>query len=463
MSDISILGGALGLGANPSYDPSEAKGYLTTLNREQTRTEGEYKDAVAQRRARVAQMQSVVDDATKALIEARVGRTNLPLMAAGAAMMAPTSTGGLGASLSNAGAAAVPAIERQRAGNDAHIKQLADLKSVPLTMGDGVDKDVAAQLATRANTLQQQSSAVQRGVLTAQTAGMKAVQKEANELRKQAAQEAKNQIAASLRSGATYEGDDGAVERQLTESIYAQLFHQRHGVWPGQAGLGRDASPEEVEKMVPKLPRLIPKETDKEREYYTGLSSAGSTAESTLSALEFAEPTGNQVPGMLAGPALWASRVAEVFGVGGDWGKQLAEAGNEVGKQKAILQNFVLDMQKQQKGVQTEGDAIRMAQTIANVGNTGELNKLMYNWMKSQAIAAKWQADQVDKFVTSNKGRASGINDFANKQRLDLVRPGPNNAKVTLWDFVEGYRKQNPDMPRDAATNKAVEMWKSLQ
>lgn len=462
MSDISLLGGALGLGT-PSYDPKEAKGYLTELGTQQQKTEREYNDIIARRREKVDEMRRIVEDATQSLLQARQGEINLPLLAAGAAMMMPTSTGGLGASLGQAGMAAAPFVTADRQRQQNNIMQLANLQTMPLTMGEVIDRDTAGQLATRLGNLEQQRSAVTRGTLTAQMTGMKAVQKEVGDLRRQAAQEAKNQMASALRSGSTYEKDNAEVERELTDAIYAQLFHQRYGTWPGQATAGRDLSAEEIAQQVPKMPRSIPKETKQERDTYTSISTLGQTAEENLSALDFAEPAGSQVPGMLAGPALWAAKLAEVVGLGGDWGKEIADAGADVGKMKAILNKFVLSLQTEQKGVQTEGDAKRMQEAIASVSNPAQLNKLMFSWMRSQALAARFQADLADQYVRGNKNRASGINAFLNeKARLPLVRPGPNNAKVTLWDYVDAYARQNPDMPKGEAQRKAIEMWQSL-
>jgi hypothetical protein len=528
MSDTSILGGVLGLGSNVSYDPEAAKGYLTQIEQRKadtdrkfeeaqsrrrgavgeakgylkeqegraTKLEGNYDDLVAQRRATVANMQKVVEEATRALLQTRENRVNLPLLAAGSAMMMPTSTGGLGASLGQAGMSAAPFISADRKSNDENIMRMANLKSIPLTMGeaidrdvgsdisgrlgraetarektmqsvlamnDSIDKDTAAQLAQRGNVLEQQQGAVTRGVMTAQTTGMKQVQKDLNDLRKQAANEAKNRMAIALRDGSTYEGDDAETEGQLTEALYQQLFKQKYGVWPAQANTGKDATPEEIEKSVPKMPRSIPKETKQERDTYTAISSLGSTSEGQLSALEFAQSDRPQVPGMLAGPALWASRLAEVVGLDGDWGKQIADAGTDVGKMKAIVQGFVLKMQTEQKGVQTEGDAKRMAEAIANVTNTEGLNKLMFSWMRSQALGAKYAADQADAYVKGNKGRASGINAHMNeKGRVPLVRSGPGGGKVTLWDYVQAYTARNPEMKREEAEKKAIEMWNSL-
>ncbi len=511
MTDLSLLGGALGLGTQPSFDPGEAKGYLTELKsqgdksrgeltRRRAATEGElsrdktalesgYDDTVARRRAVVGNMQSIVDEATKALLEARQNRSSLPMLAAGSAMMMPSSTGGLGASLGAAGLTAAPYIAADRKSADEDIMRRANLRSLPLTMGDSLESDIgrtqAARLANTeagqdahrklietglqqdVNTNQTQQGAVVRGMLTANATGMKAVQKEMTDMRKQAGLEAKNRMAAAIRDGTTYEGDNAEVEGKLTEAIYAQMFKDRYGVWPAQhaAGIaGKELSPAQLETGVPKMPRSVPKETKQERDTYTSIANLGNTAENNLSSLDFAQPPpGQQVPGMMSGPALWASRLAEAVGLEGDWGKKIAEAGTSVGAQQAIMRNFVLTMQQQQKGVQTEGDAKRMSEAIVNTTNTEQLNKLMYSWMRSQALSAQWQADVADSYVKANKNRASGINEHMNQHgRLPLVRPGPNGAKVTLSDYVDGFTKQHPDLKRDEAQKQAIEMWNTL-
>lgn len=257
MSDTSILGGALGLG-NPAYDPDQAKGYLADLKKDTAKTEGEYNDVVAKRRERLGQMEDIVKQATQSLLQAREGRVNLPLLAAAAGMMAPTRTGGMGEALSNAGRAAVPALQAQREGDDRDIMQQTNLRTLPLTMGEAIDKDAQSQLATRSNAMLGQQLGINKGMLSAGVAGMKFGAKELNDLRKQAAQEARNEMMAAQRQGTQFEGDEATVLNKMTDVKYAQMFYAKYGKWPSQVMSGReDMPPSEIEKTLPKMPGVV--------------------------------------------------------------------------------------------------------------------------------------------------------------------------------------------------------------
>lgn len=252
MSDTSILGGVLG---SPSYDPDQAKGYLGDLKKQSTQADAEYNDVVAKRKERLGQMQTIVDEATKALLQAREGRINLPLLAAGAAMMGPTRTGSFGESMSNAGKAAVPALQADREGADRNALQTANLKTIPLTMGEAIDKDTEGQIATRRNALLSQTMGINRGMLQAQAAGTKLAVKDLNDLRKQAAQNAKNYMMSAQKAGHQFEGDEATILQQMTEAEYAKLFNAKTGKWPSQFISGKeDMSPEEIAKTLPKMP-----------------------------------------------------------------------------------------------------------------------------------------------------------------------------------------------------------------
>jgi hypothetical protein len=466
-SDLNILGGVLGLG-NPVYDPSAAQGYLTELRDRQKAADTEYNDVLQRRRAKVADMSRIVDEATRALVATRTGRVNLPMMSAAAGMLAPTRTGSFGESIGNALGAAVPTLQADRTSEDQNILRTTNLKSLPITMGEGIDKDEAAQIAQRGNTLLAQRSAVERGVLNAQSSGMKLVMKQDAELRKIAAANAKAQMQAAQKAGVMYNADDTEVMRQLQEAEYAKLFKQAYGVWPTQAPGGTHANKtftDEDAKEMYKLPERIEMEKKEEREYYAAVSSAGQAAQNNLSALNFAQPPpGTQVPGLLAPIAVTAARIAEAFGLGGKWGQQIQNAATDVGKMKAVLQGFVLDMQQQQKGVQTEGDAQRMANVIANITNPEELNIVMFNWMKSQQLGAMYRAELADKYVAGRRNSASGIRNYlGDNDRFDLSRTATNGKRVTLWEFYNGYKDRNPNLGGDELLKQAIEAWKTLK
>ncbi len=257
MTDLSSVGGALGLG-NPTYEPAEAKGYLGDLKKQSTQADAEYNDVVAKRKERLGQMQGIVDEATKALLQAREGRVNLPLLAAGAAMMGPTRTGGLGEALGNAGRAGAGALQADREQENRDTLQQVNLKSLPLTMGEAIDKDTESQIAARRNALLGQQLGINRGMLSAQAAGAKVAVKDLNDLRKQASQEAKNEMMAATRAGTQYEGDEATVEKRMTDARFAQLFYAKYGKWPAQYMSGReDMDPKELEKTIPAMPPVV--------------------------------------------------------------------------------------------------------------------------------------------------------------------------------------------------------------
>jgi hypothetical protein len=106
----------LGMGGDPAYAKN-----LQDISTELSGTPGTDSGPLAQFQALKAERDKAAGDKMAAInramgiLQASGQRTiNAPLLAAGAAMMAPTRTGSIGEALSNAGAAAVPRIEQER-------------------------------------------------------------------------------------------------------------------------------------------------------------------------------------------------------------------------------------------------------------------------------------------------------------------------------------------------------------
>lgn len=480
MTDLATAQGALSIESptltQPEYDPTASKGYLTDLKAQGDKSQASYDDTMAARKNRLADMQRIIAQATESLAKAREGGINLPLLAAGSAMMMPSSTGGLGASLGAAGAAAGPAIARERQNTTEDIMRNANLRTLPLTMGDTIDRDTAGQLSQRINSNQTQQGNVVRGMLTAEgtnnrmkqqaeiaqarlkqaaeLAGIRLSDKDLNDMRKQASTEAKNQMNAGLKSGAIYEGDEATIEKQMTDALYAQMFFSKYGKYPGQMTSGTNET-----GNVPQMPKRIEKESKDDLAKLGETRTAGNSANASFNQLN-AVKWDDTTQGVLAPVVQELGRWASSFGVPGEDIKKLVNAGADVTEFKKITAQTLQDIQNKAKGTQTEGDAKRIAEALQGVTNSKEANALIRNFLQSQNLSAMYAQDVANDYVAGQKNRATGIDKHLNEQSRMPLTHVVDGKTVSLYEAYQRMRAVNPKMDANDAMKETVKMWK---
>lgn len=480
MTDLTTAQGALSIESptltQPEYDPTAAKGYLTDLKTQGDTTQKSYDDTMAARKNRLADMQRIIEQATQSLAKAREGGVNLPLLAAGSAMMMPSSTGSLGASLGAAGAAAGPAIAREREGTDANIMRVANLKSLPITMGDTIDRDASGQLSSRLNANQTQQGTVVKGMLAAEAstarakqqaeiaqarmkqaaelAGVRLSDKDLNDMRRQAGNEARNQMNASLKSGAIYEGDEATIEKQMTDALYAQMFLSKYGKYPGQMTSGTAET-----GNVPQMPKRIEKESKDDLAKIGEIRTAGNTANDNfnqLNAVKWDDTTQGVLAPLVQGLGTWASS----FGVPGEDVKKLIAAGADVTEFKKIAAQMQRSIENKAKGTQTEGDAKRVLEGMQNVTNSKEANALIRNFLQSQNLSAMYQQDIANDYVAGQKNRATGVDKHVNENARMPLTHTVDGKVVSLYEAYQRMRAVNPKMDANEAMKETVKTWK---
>lgn len=480
MTDLTTAQGALSIDSPtitaPEYDPKAAKGYLDELKTQGTKSQGAYDDTMAARKGRLADMQRIITQATESLAKAREGRISLPLLAAGSAMMMPSSTGGLGASLGAAGMAAAPLVARDREATDSNIMRTANLSTLPLTMGDTIDRDAAGQLATRINSNEGQQSGVVKGMLSAEAtnnrmkqtaeiaekrlkqaaelAGVRLSAKDLNDMRKQASTEAKNQMNAALKSGAIYEGDEATIEKQMTEALYAQMFFSKYGKYPGQMTSGTEET-----GNVPAMPKRIEKESKDDLAKVGEVRTAGNSANASFNQLN-AVKWDDTTQGVLAPIVQELGRWASSFGIPGEDIKKLVNAGADVTEFKKITAQTLQDIQNKAKGTQTEGDAKRIAEAMQSVTNSKEANALIRNFLQSQNLSAMFAQDVANDYVAGQKNRATGIDKHINEQARMPLTHTVDGKVVSLYEAYQRMRAVNPKMNDNDAMKETVKTWK---
>lgn len=484
MTDLTTAQGALTMNlpsiTAPEYDPRAAKGYLDELKTKGAASQTSYDDTMAARKSRLADMQRIIEQATTSLAKAREGRINLPMLAAGSAMMMPSSTGGLGASLGAAGSAAAPIIARERQSLDDNIMRTANLQTLPLTMGDTIDSDASRQLSSRLGTNEAQQGNVVRGMLSAEATsnrmkqqveiaekrmkqaaelqGVRLSTKDLNEMRLLAGREAKNQMQATAKSGAVYEGDEATIERQITEALYAQMFFSKYGKYPEQMTSGKEIPQEEIDKKL-QMPKRIEKESKDDLAKIGEVRTNGNSANASftqLNAVKFDDTT----QGVLAPVVQELGRWASSFGIPGEDVKKLVNAGANVVEFKKIAAQTLQDVQNRAKGTQTEGDAKRIAETMQQVTNPKEANLLIRNFLQSQNLVAMYQQDAANDYVAGQKNRATGIDKHLQETGRMPLTHTVDGKHVTLFETYQHMRAVNPKMSADTAMKETVKTWK---
>lgn len=124
-----------------------------------------------------------------------------------------------------------------------------------------------------------------------------------------------------------------------------------------------------------------------------------------------------------------------------------------------VAQNLVLTKMQAQKGPQTEGDAKRIEQTVANLGQTPEAKDFLIDAaialrsreMQQAEFYEQWRADK-----GSLDGARSAWNDY--KKRTPLMGVNPNSSVPVFFNqFREAVAQANPQ----ANDKQILDMWRA--
>lgn len=157
--------------------------------------------------------------------------------------------------------------------------------------------------------------------------------------------------------------------------------------------------------------------------------------------------------GRLAPAKKFLGNWASAFGL--DSFKESIDRADTLDGFNAVVSRMLQSVQTQQAGVQTEGDAKRFLQSLANAGNTAEANDLIFRYMK----AMNFSVDQRQQFVADWKRNSEGGSMFGPggktnarsawleyRSKTPLV--GERDGKpYFLNEYLEDQRKANPDEP----------------
>jgi hypothetical protein len=127
----------------------------------------------------------------------------------------------------------------------------------------------------------------------------------------------------------------------------------------------------------------------------------------------------------------------------------LAKDATDLQKLTNISADYVLGKQIEQKGVQSEGDAIRMRNTFAQIRNTEEANDFILRIVEGQKTRQMEKADFYDTWAADPARRGSVAG--ASKAWREYIRTTPligvdpdTKAPVFLNEFVTTNIKANP-------------------
>jgi hypothetical protein len=116
---------------------------------------------------------------------------------------------------------------------------------------------------------------------------------------------------------------------------------------------------------------------------------------------------------------------------------------------RAIMMSEVLQRQLPQKGVQTEGDAKRIQQSVASISNTPEANQFMFRLARAYADRATESLDFHDEptmgYRAQHKNLVGAQRAWSSYTRA-VPLTGTVDGKLVFWnEFREGMKRKYPD------------------
>lgn len=145
----------------------------------------------------------------------------------------------------------------------------------------------------------------------------------------------------------------------------------------------------------------------------------------------------------------------------------LVRKATDLQKMNSVLESMVLDLQQDQKGVQTEGDAQRMRTTLSKITNTKEANDFILRAMDAQAAAKQlrrqYAMDAFDKGSTRRQS-LDQWDKMLDKDSSFLIKEYKGKP-IFLNEFLERMRSV-PDyqkIPESEFNRKALNTWRGLQ
>ncbi|WP_282608950.1 hypothetical protein, partial [Pelagibius sp. Alg239-R121] len=186
------------------------------------------------------------------------------------------------------------------------------------------------------------------------------------------------------------------------------------------------------------------------------LQERAAAAENTIAQLNIAQTLDVRTGG-LAPLKKWAA--SYIQGIGFDptvWGLESATNAQAF---EGVMNNIVLTKMQAQKGPQTENDAARIEQTLANLRNTPEANKFLFRSAEALARRDLEQARFFEDHYAKNRtydGALRAWDQF--KRETPLLATDPDTGQTIFFnEFEQGVMRVN----RGVTRQQVVEFWRT--
>ncbi|WP_282608451.1 hypothetical protein [Pelagibius sp. Alg239-R121] len=179
-------------------------------------------------------------------------------------------------------------------------------------------------------------------------------------------------------------------------------------------------------------------------------------AENTLAQLAIARTLDVRTGG-LAPLKKWAASYSQSFGVDPSvWG---LESASDAQAFEGIMNNIVLTKMQAQKGPQTENDAARIEQTLANLRNTPEANRFLFRSAEALARRDLEQARFFEDHYAKNRTYDGALRAWDKfKRETPLLATDPDTGQTIFFsEFERGVMRVN----RGATRQQVVEFWRA--
>lgn len=153
--------------------------------------------------------------------------------------------------------------------------------------------------------------------------------------------------------------------------------------------------------------------------------------------------------GRLEPAKAWLGQWAAALGIEKTLPKNWNKAAVDVPSFNAVAMQVVLDKQIEQKGVQTEGDAVRMRQTFASITNPEEANDFIMRAYNAQAqrMLDKQAFAQQYRTYPGMDGQVKGVQTAWSNfiREMPLVIKDRNDKPMFVNEFMDLWKQHNPN------------------
>lgn len=150
------------------------------------------------------------------------------------------------------------------------------------------------------------------------------------------------------------------------------------------------------------------------------------------------------------------------MGLADDQSSEAVKRATDLQTLNSALQTVVLSRQLEQKGVQTNSDAMRMAETFTQLTNTKQANDFILRATDAQAERARQQVQFMEDWKAKNKSfvgsKTAWGNYLAQTPIVARVQQGETQVPVFMNEWMARARRANPD----ASTADLLARWRQV-